>query len=345
MIVVWQISTHCNLRCGFCAFDRGIVMPRTQVDAADVRRFADLLGQYQAQRGEPVHLSWLGGEPTLWPPCVELSYQLRDAGLTLSMTSNGSTLQQPKLLAMARDCLSELTLSVDGLAATHDRLRGRPGLWQQQLDTVRTLRAQRRPGDALQLLRVNTVLMRDTLPDFAALCVQLAQAGADQITVNLLGGRDRPDFYAQQKLQPDDYARWSDSLPALQDRLCQTGCTLSLAPTYLAALAARVRGISNPIADCQPGQRFLFIDANGQVAPCSYTSHSYGVALGSILTVQDLQNLASQFRSAQSQRRDAICDDCPSTQQAGKFAPPFHSFDIGRDQTAIAHSQRAALAR
>ena len=70
MIVVWQVTEHCNLSCPFCRYDRRQPFERRQADPEQVRRIASLLSESRQQRGERVLLSFLGGEPLLWPPLL-----------------------------------------------------------------------------------------------------------------------------------------------------------------------------------------------------------------------------------------------------------------------------------
>ena len=177
MIVLWRVTTACNLACGFCAYDRRLRLARVQADAGEVERFATLLGEHRAASGEDVLLSWLGGEPLLLPGILPLSRRLReDYGLRTSVTTNGTTLHRP---GVAQDVLSsfdEITFSVDGLARTHERLRGWPRGWSRLADGISHL-ADRRSSRSAPRLRANVVLMRDTLPEFAELCDRLADWG------------------------------------------------------------------------------------------------------------------------------------------------------------------------
>lgn len=76
MIVLWRVTNKCNFGCAFCAYDRALKLPKTDVLASEVERFARLLGDWSRQSGEKVLFSWLGGEPFLWPHLLGLSRKL-----------------------------------------------------------------------------------------------------------------------------------------------------------------------------------------------------------------------------------------------------------------------------
>ncbi len=319
MIVLWRVTEACNLSCGFCAYDRRIKRARKTADPHEVKRGLALLSDFAEQRGEPIHISWLGGEPLLWRPLFDLTTLHAKRGrLRFSATTNGRTLHQPSV----RDCLmahlSELTLSVDALAQTHDALRGNPGLWTQLADAVSKL-ARARNAASLKL-RVNTVLMRSTLPQFYELCHALADWGIDEITFNALGGRDRPEFFPAERLRPEDWATFCGTLPSLRASLASKGVALAGTPSYLDRIGASALNISRPIADCAPGEDHLFIDCDGLISPCHHTGADYGLSLSSVHTVDDLIALPVQFRAARKISPSAHCSDCLSTRVFGKFA-------------------------
>ena len=321
MIVLWRITEACNYRCGFCAYDRGRRGSRKAAPTEEVERFGRLLGRWSATCGEPVMLSWLGGEPMLWPPLLHLSRTLAsEAGLAISATTNGSTLHRPQVQDAILAHFAELTVSIDGFAARHDALRGSPGSWDRAAAGVQGLAAARTARGLPLRLRANIVLMRGSIGSFADLCRTMAAWGIDEITFNQLGGRDRPEFFAPNRLLAGEVERLRRLLPALVAELAGRGVRLCAQPEYLSRIAASTRDEALSVHDCAPGERFLFIDEDGAVAPCSFTTREYGVPTSEIRNLTDLAGLPQRFRAARSGRRSRDCDDCPSTQTFGKFA-------------------------
>jgi MoaA/NifB/PqqE/SkfB family radical SAM enzyme len=318
VIVLWRTTTRCNYACGFCAYDRRLGIERDAVDMAEAARFGRLLVDWSRLRQERVMLSWLGGEPLLWPPIWKLSAELAAAGLAISATTNGSTLRRADVRARLLAHFTELTVSIDGPAAVHDRLRGSVGAWARVRDGVRTLVDAR--GDKPLKLRANVVLMRDTIGHFAELCMTLAAWGVDEITFNQLGGRDRPTFYASQRLWPADITVLRAMLPDLRNRLAQHGVVLCGDLRYLDRLRASAAGEALAIDDCRPGESFLFVDERGIVAPCSFSGDAYGVATTGLRCPADIDGIPARFRAGRRDHRLATCDDCPSTQTFAKFA-------------------------
>lgn len=320
MIVVWRVTERCNLSCPFCAYDRTLVRPRAEAERAEVLRFGAVLGDYARERGERVLVCWLGGEPLLWEPVMDVSRTFRATfGLEVGVTTNGTTLHAPGVLDAVLACVSELTVSVDGPAAVHERLRGAPGNWERLRAAVNTLSARRRVENAPLRLRANVVLMRDTLPGFAGLCRALAEWGLDEITFNQLGGRDRPAFFPAHRLTPEDARALAALVPGLRAELAARGVRLCGDERYVARIEASAAAVPLPVVDCAPGERFLFVDEGGRVAPCSFTGAELGRPLARVRTLDDLLALPAAFAGTRRVRPAAACGDCPSTQVFGKF--------------------------
>ena len=319
LIVVCRVTTSCNLTCSFCAYDRRLPFLRSTLAGGQIEHLIELMADWHARQTADARaplLSWLGGEPLLWRDWVRYSALARARGLAVSATTNATTLVQAQTREQALQHLDELTVSVDAVGALHDQLRGWPGGYARTLAGLRALadaRAQSRSG---LRLRANIVLMRSTIEGFAALTAALADAGVDEISFNLLGGRDRPAFHAVESVPPPVLDGLLRQLPALRRRLAQNGVVLIGNDEYAARLRASSRGQLWPVDDCAAGSQFLFVDEHARVAPCAFTGAEYGVRLQD---VRSLDELPARFAAARRRQCARACSDCPSTQVFGKF--------------------------
>lgn len=320
MIVVWRVTERCNLSCPFCAYDRRVERSRREADPAAILRFARVLAEHATRTGTRVLVSWLGGEPLLWPPLTGIAAELRALGLELGVTTNGTTLGSPGVQEHLLACYAELTVSVDGPPEVHDALRGWPRGHAALARSLRELAARKRAAGRGPLLRANVVLMRATIAGFGALCEELAAFGVEQITFNQLGGFDRPEFWPAHRLLPDQVEEFARGLDDLRARLARLGVALLGSPGYLERMRRSAQDRTLPIEDCGPGRAFLFVDERGRIAPCSFTVDTCGVDLATIVDHAALLALPARFAALRAERRPGPCLDCHSTQVAGKFA-------------------------
>src|SRR6185369_13236541 len=127
-------------------------------------------------------------------------------------------------------------------------------------EIIAQLSAAKRAKNRGPRLRANVVLMRQTIGDFEQLCLELAEWGIEEITFNQLGGRDRPDFFPTHRLLPEHAAWLASKIPVLRARLAELGVRLHGSENYLFRIQASSRDESVPVANCHPGEQFLFIN-------------------------------------------------------------------------------------
>ena len=321
MIVVWRVTEKCNLACSFCSYDRRLQRTRLNADPAQLRAFGATLSAFQKCTGERVLVSWLGGEPLLWEPLSELTrvYQ-GEYGLSVSTTTNGTRLDDPVTRKHLIQHYAELTVSIDGPVTLHDSLRGCAGLFERLQKNVRRLAAEIASSGRGPKLRANIILMRTNIAGFADLCHEVASWGITEICFNQLGGNDRPEFFPENRLQPEQVEFFRARLPSLREDLSRRGVRLLGGPGYIERITASATGRKIAVDDCQPGAAFLFIDEGGRVAPCSFTGANYGISVNSLRSVEDLRTLPSVFSKARQDARAAGCDDCLSTHVFTKFS-------------------------
>ncbi len=321
MIVVWRVTSRCNLSCPFCSYDRTLGGARREAELAEVLTFAAVLAEHQRETGDRVLVSWIGGEPLLWrhfrPATVALTGEL---GLRVSATTNGTTLGADDVQDFVSEHLAELTISLDAAGSQHDALRGWPGGFAQLSRTVPKLARRKRERGTGPLLRINTVLMRENLAGFEDLCRCVADWGVNEISFNQLGGRDRPEFFPEHRLMPADVEGLAERLPSLRTSLAERGVTLKGGSGYVARMRASAAGLALPVAECRPGEQFVFVDEAGRAAPCNYTASEIGVPLGEMTDAGTWRSLPARLREARARCRPAACEDCHSTQVWEKFA-------------------------
>lgn len=321
MIIVWRITQQCNLSCPFCAYDRSLPGIRHSANLQGVMQFAKILGEYRKIKGERILLSWMGGEPLLWPPIFEVSSQLHQQfGIEFSTTTNGTRLHLPDIQQKILASFSELTVSIDGPADFHDNLRGAKGNWQRLQEGIRSINTIRNATGKNIKLRANIVLMHDNLPELGELCHTIADWGIDEITFNQLGGRDRPAFYPAHRLSSLDIETLRVLLPLLRHELSRRNVRLCGSEPYLNRIEASAYNQNIAVSDCNPGEQFLFIDEAGNVSPCSFTTAEYAIPLQNITSLNDFFQLPLRFAEARRKSLAASCNDCPSTHFFEKFA-------------------------
>ncbi len=322
LVVVWRVTEVCDLNCPFCGYSRDVRRARAVAAADPVLAFGQRLGEYARRRGRPVLVSWLGGEPLRWMPLPAVARTFRhDWGLHLSATTNGTPLASIAVQALVVETFDELVFSLDGPREVHDHLRGAPGLFDELEAGLTQLQALKARQSSRLRLGINMVLTRDNIHHLEAVGRMAARWGAQRLTFNALGGRDRPEYFADHRLFPEQVAWLRQALPGLRTRLASLGVRVMGSDRYVERLAWAAEAQPLPVCtmDCQPGKRFLFVDEGGLISPCSFTTREYGRPLGDLNMPEDLDRLPMEWGHARHPQAAEACRDCPSTQVFGKF--------------------------
>ena len=205
-IVHLHPTLACNLACAHC-YSSSAPQQRGGIDAATWQRALPLL---RAQGYTQVSLS--GGEPLVYPALAELVAATQDAGLRVTMVSNGLLVGR-RFGALLRR-LDGVAISFDGLAARHDALRGRAKAFDHATRGLQWLADQGLPVAAA------VSLTRDALPELPDLADHLVAHGARGMQVRPVARAGRAQCLDDNHFHSDaDLLRLYLVVAALQQEL------------------------------------------------------------------------------------------------------------------------------
>lgn len=320
LVVVWRVYEPCNLGCQFCGYSREITRKRHVVSPEIILKFGKVLSNFQQKTGQQVLVSWLGGEPLLWKELSAISNVYHNEfGIQLGVTTNGTILDREHVRRLLTDLYSLVTVSIDGFGSFHDVQRGETGLFDKLKRYVTLLIQETAARNSPLRVRVNTILMRKNIHAFEAFCMEIASWGIQELTFNQLGGIDRPEFYPDNHLLPEQASWLAREMPGIQRNALTAGLKIFGSRQYLERITATSQGAALSIDNCNPGKHFLFINEENQVSPCNFTTEGYGIPLSQLADVPALIHIAERFRYRQVYERAAACNNCMSTQVFEKF--------------------------
>ena len=186
---VWEITLACDLACRHCGSRAGRARPdelNTAEALATVRQLAEL-------GIEEVII--IGGEAYLREDWTEIAAALVAAGIDTSMTTGGRGIT-PERAQQAKDAgLSTVSVSIDGLEATHDKLRAVRGSYRQAFAALEHFKQVGMP------ISVNTQICAANLREVEPLFEQLRPLGIHswqvQLTVAMGRAADNPELLLQ----------------------------------------------------------------------------------------------------------------------------------------------------
>jgi len=156
------LTERCNARCVHCDIwkNRGKESnPGADHWKATMRDLRRWLG--------PVHVVFTGGEALLMPFAPEVVSYASAQGLLVEHLTHGFWLDQSRIEKMALGRPFRVTISCDGIGATHDKIRGKEHFFDAVETTIQTLLRLRREHKLDYMIRLKTVVMEQNLHDVA----------------------------------------------------------------------------------------------------------------------------------------------------------------------------------
>jgi radical SAM protein with 4Fe4S-binding SPASM domain len=306
-----QINEDCNLRCAHCfvsATRAGARMPLAGVLGQVIPRLA-------ACRVRRVTLT--GGEPTIHPDFLDIVRAFREAGMAVGVCTNGTTLDEQNIAALAAVGGVHVNVSLDGFAAdSHGKFRGDRTSFDVTVATVERLAAV---GLLQGLLCTPNSLAENE--EYAALCAFAREHGARYVLLNPLGSMGRGVKSQARLAKTSLHMRDIFELTAPFD-----GPDLDIAHIRFPNTAGK------PLAGCEAGT-IIYVFTPGEVTICPYLVFAARTPIsrhdpaefivGNIFTDPDIAARldAYRFHDRYQVGANPTCGTCALNDGCGKGCP------------------------
>ena len=302
---VWELTLKCDLACRHCGSRAG----RARSDELSTDEALSVVTQLASLGVHEVTL--IGGEAYLREDWTQIASAIVANGMKCTMTTGGRGMNQARAEAAARAGISAISVSLDGLEDTHDRLRSVVGSYASALRALGTLRAA-----GIRAL-CNTQINRLSMPQLPALLDVLLAHGVKHwmliVTMPMGRAADEPDVL----LQPYDLLNLFPMLAALSERAQSSGLLLQpsnnlgyFGPYEHILRGHLARGYSS---SCGAGRSTVGIEANGDVKGCPSLPTSSWVG-GNLrdASLQDIWQRTAPLRYTRDRTLDDLWGYCRS---------------------------------
>lgn len=257
---VWEITLKCNLACQHCGSRAG----HTRAKELSTEEALDLVRQMAEVGIKEVTI--IGGEAFLRPDWLEIAKAINQAGMLCGMTTGGYGITLDTAHRMKDAGIGVVSVSVDGLEATHDRIRGKEGSWQWAFKTMSHLKEAGIPFGC------NTQINRLSAPEFPSIYEHLRDAGIFawqiQLTVPMGNAADNHEIL----LQPYELLDVYPMIARVAQRAKQEGVKLQPGNNigYYGPYERLLRGGDawSFWQGCSAGLSALGIEADGAIKGC-----------------------------------------------------------------------------
>ena len=298
-LIDWAISSECNLTCSHC---RGF--PTGEVSTERAKK---LIGEIAELRPGWVIIE--GGEPLLRDDLFELLALMRQRQLEVHLISNGMLLSS-QILTTLKHLGVKLMISIDGATkATYEAIRNGASFER----VVESARSGVKQGI---LEAINFTILKTNYAEIPGVFKLAASIGVPRIT---LIGLKPCEGYREKLLTPAEYR---EAIKLTCQAAQETGVEFFLDEPFFWAtvrelgLPAQMPAVSTGILDtstsaCIFGE-YLFLETNGDVKPCSFSSMTVGNVnekpLGEIWAGVLTSDFFHQIKDPKT--RTGSCQDC-----------------------------------
>lgn len=260
--VVWELTLRCDLSCRHCGSRAG--KPRadelTTAEALDVVRQLAELGTRE--------VVLIGGEAYLHDGFLVIARALADAGIVPTMTTGGRGVTAQLATEMRDAGIERVSVSIDGLETTHDRMRALSGSF-----AAATAALQHCRGAGITIA-ANTNFNRLNRADLEGLYAHLRSAQITSWQIQITTPLGRAADRTRMLLQPFDLLDLVPRVAEIKRRgfedgiLVLPGNNLGYFGPEEALLRSATEGGSDHWQGCQAGRFVMGIESDGAVKGC-----------------------------------------------------------------------------
>jgi radical SAM protein with 4Fe4S-binding SPASM domain len=183
------LTHRCNLRCKMCGqWGEGGVTRKegsgALKDELGLEFYRKLLDDLS--KVDRPSITLFGGEPLLYPGCLELIRYIKSKKMHCLMITNGSLLSDAAG-AICEAGLDELNISLDGGAELHDQIRGNSGLFQKIMEGISKVNSHKaRMNRAKPLINLQCTITKYNYQYLEQMLTVAEQARAESLTFHNL---------------------------------------------------------------------------------------------------------------------------------------------------------------
>ena len=268
--VVWELTLACDHACTHCGSRAGT--PRDAGELSTSEALA-VVGQLAELGTREVVL--IGGEAYLHEGFLEIVRALAARGIAPALTTGGRGITDALAADLAAAGLAYASVSIDGLEATHDRMRHLRGSFHAATTALARLRAAGLP--TASNINLNRLNHRDLEPLYDHLLALGIGSWQVQLTAPLGRAADRPELL----LQPYDLLDLVPRVAALKARARADGIVLTPGNNlgYFGPEETALRSVAAGDRDhwrgCQAGKFVMGIESDGAIKGCPSLQPAY----------------------------------------------------------------------
>lgn len=172
----WEATLRCNAKCDFCGSRCGGGKQRSVSSEVNLEEictcFKEVSERYNAR---DIMINVTGGEPLLRQDLFEVMGYANGLGFPWGMVTNGTLITKDTIQKMRESGMRTISISLDGLPQTHNRLRKLEAGFEKVVEAAKRLRE----ADFLGEIQITTVVNHENISELEELFLHVQDMGVD----------------------------------------------------------------------------------------------------------------------------------------------------------------------
>lgn len=308
--LLWDITYKCNLKCRHC-YNMARLYNK-DIPIINSYSLEAIINQIKFLGIEHVHI--LGGEPLCVKELPKLIDLLYNAGISISINTN-ATLLNKELNYLLLSKIDQITISLDGMKTENDEIRGK-GIFDIVVKKLEELKFCKEEQGSKTKIHMAIVANSKNISTLYQIPTMALRFGINSIMLmRLYECEDANIDYSNLKITPKQYV---EMLPRFLLSCYQSGIKVQIdsKPKVLEAITKKTgikidtQSIYN---SCQAGKSFIYMDAYGNIYPCSPLSHNSNIIRYNIfkLSCKEIEcGIEKTVKKSQAMESFSICENC-----------------------------------
>ncbi|HOL35932.1 MAG TPA: radical SAM protein, partial [bacterium] len=281
LMVVWNTTARCNLRCKHCYEDAGVLSSCRKDELTEDEKIQVM--EEITQTNIPT-FAFAGGEPLMDPVFWKLAEIGKKAGLYMSINTNGTLITKQVAERLKDIGFAYYGVSLDGASAeVHDSFRGVNGAFERAIQGIKNLV---KAGEADKVC-ISFTVARENKSEIKNMIELRERLGIRKVVFynyipcgragfeNDLSPNEREELF---ELFYDDLKKGKQSLLSTAPqfgRYCkqmyQQGCgEYVMLGHFSSGSAGTLKNLAELIGGCGAGRAYLALQPDGTITPCVF---------------------------------------------------------------------------
>jgi radical SAM protein with 4Fe4S-binding SPASM domain len=305
ILVFAEVTWRCDASCLHCSVAADQQSIQNEMTTEEWKQLLDQLAELNV-----FYITFTGGEPLLREDLDELISYCRKRGIRPEMVTNGSHLTEERIESLSKAGLQAIQVDLDSVdAATHDRFRGVPGLYNTVVKAIPIL------AESSIDLQVSSVVTRLNVNQIADIMEFANELGALRYSFMHLIDTGAAQSHPEIRPSPEEYIAMLRDVYEREQPMKTFVFYPSLpAIYYIKAVGEggyrKVRKLKK-VGACVAGTVICVFSPQGDVKPCDI---SLDVHLGNVRTTpfKQIWDTSPVFNHLRNLRKDKQkpCTEC-----------------------------------